>query len=345
MKLSDGLFLKCARASPPTFPTSPTTSGSWTPRACSSSCVRSSSTCCCCPTSTATSSRTSCAGLVGGLGVVPGANIGERMRVFEAVHGSAPDIAGQNIANPTALLLSAVMMLEHIGERDGRGADPRRAQPRADATARVRTRDLGRHGDDDGVRRRDRARKVEVCYSASGPVHAGRHHPRGARARGRRAVPARRHGHGETPRRAAASKPTSTSSGRRSATVSTARCSTRSIRSCARSRRVAEHVDRAAAATRAGRVVYVSNHKSHLDYLVEPLVLDDNGVRPPLLAAGHQPVRRRARSAAPSRDRRDSDPAQQQGSDLPGHAARLRRGSAQEPRPALLRRGRPKLQR
>ncbi len=51
-------------------------------------------------------------------------------------------------------------------------------------------------------------------------------------------------------------------------------------------RRVAEHVDRAAAATRAGRVVYVSNHKSHLDYLVEPLVLDDNGVRPPLLAAG-----------------------------------------------------------
>jgi glycerol-3-phosphate O-acyltransferase len=51
-------------------------------------------------------------------------------------------------------------------------------------------------------------------------------------------------------------------------------------------RRIAEHVDRAADATRQGRVVYVSNHKSHLDYLVEPLVLDDNGVRPPLLAAG-----------------------------------------------------------
>jgi len=51
-------------------------------------------------------------------------------------------------------------------------------------------------------------------------------------------------------------------------------------------RRIAEHVDRAAEATRHGRVVYVSNHKSHLDYLVEPLVLDDNGVRPPLLAAG-----------------------------------------------------------
>jgi isocitrate dehydrogenase (NAD+) len=57
-----------------------------------------------------------CAGLVGGLGLVPGANIGERAAVFEAVHGSAPDIAGRNIANPTALLLSALMMLEHIGE-------------------------------------------------------------------------------------------------------------------------------------------------------------------------------------------------------------------------------------
>ncbi|MCS7211844.1 MAG: isocitrate/isopropylmalate family dehydrogenase, partial [Chloroherpetonaceae bacterium] len=57
-----------------------------------------------------------CAGLVGGLGVVPGANIGTEASVFEAVHGSAPDIAGKGIANPTAMLLSAVMMLQHIGE-------------------------------------------------------------------------------------------------------------------------------------------------------------------------------------------------------------------------------------
>ncbi|MFM6929082.1 MAG: isocitrate/isopropylmalate dehydrogenase family protein [Bdellovibrio sp.] len=57
-----------------------------------------------------------CAGLVGGLGVVPGANIGENAAIFEAVHGSAPDIAGQNKANPTALLQSAVMMLQHVGE-------------------------------------------------------------------------------------------------------------------------------------------------------------------------------------------------------------------------------------
>lgn len=56
------------------------------------------------------------AGLVGGLGVTAGANIGDEYAVFEAVHGSAPDIAGQNIANPTALIRSAIMMLRHIGE-------------------------------------------------------------------------------------------------------------------------------------------------------------------------------------------------------------------------------------
>ena len=57
-----------------------------------------------------------CAGLVGGRGLVPGANLGARTAVFEAVHGSAPDIAGKNVANPTALLQSALMMLRHIGE-------------------------------------------------------------------------------------------------------------------------------------------------------------------------------------------------------------------------------------
>ena len=58
------------------------------------------------------------AGLVGGLGVVPGANMGEHHAVFEAVHGSAPDIAGKGIANPTAMMLSAVLMLIHLGEMD-----------------------------------------------------------------------------------------------------------------------------------------------------------------------------------------------------------------------------------
>src|SRR6202167_5505877 len=56
------------------------------------------------------------AGLVGGLGVVPSGNIGETVAVFEAVHGTAPDIAGKNVANPTALLMSSIMMLRHIGE-------------------------------------------------------------------------------------------------------------------------------------------------------------------------------------------------------------------------------------
>jgi isocitrate dehydrogenase (NAD+) len=59
-----------------------------------------------------------CAGLVGGLGVAPGANIGTEAAVFEPVHGSAPKYAGQNKADPTAMMLSAVMMLQHLGEMD-----------------------------------------------------------------------------------------------------------------------------------------------------------------------------------------------------------------------------------
>ena len=59
-----------------------------------------------------------CAGLVGGLGVAPGANIGDEVAVFEAIHGSAPKYAGQNKVNPTALILSGVLMLRHLGERE-----------------------------------------------------------------------------------------------------------------------------------------------------------------------------------------------------------------------------------
>ncbi len=82
------------------------------------------------------------AGLVGGLGVVPGANIGLECAVFEAVHGSAPDIANKNLANPTALLLSAVMMLDHLGER-AKSEHIRAALSRVLTEGRVRTRDLG----------------------------------------------------------------------------------------------------------------------------------------------------------------------------------------------------------
>jgi isocitrate dehydrogenase (NAD+) len=83
-----------------------------------------------------------CAGLIGGLGLVPGANIGEKGAVFEAVHGSAPDIAGQGIANPTALLQSAVLMLNHIEERQA--ADKiETALHKVFADGKVRTRDIG----------------------------------------------------------------------------------------------------------------------------------------------------------------------------------------------------------
>jgi isocitrate dehydrogenase (NAD+) len=83
-----------------------------------------------------------CAGLVGGLGVVGAANLGAEIGVFEAVHGSAPDIAGKHLANPTALLLSAVLMLRHIDE--GAAADRIMRGLGAVLTAKaVRTRDLG----------------------------------------------------------------------------------------------------------------------------------------------------------------------------------------------------------
>jgi isocitrate dehydrogenase (NAD+) len=82
------------------------------------------------------------AGLVGGLGVTPGANIGEQAAIFEAVHGSAPDIAGQGIANPTALLLAAALMLEHVDCRE-QAAHLRRALTATLTVDTIRTRDLG----------------------------------------------------------------------------------------------------------------------------------------------------------------------------------------------------------
>ena len=83
-----------------------------------------------------------CAGLVGGLGVVPAANLGTNVGVFEAVHGSAPDIAGQNVANPMALLLSAVLMLRHIGEAP-MAERIMKALTVVLSEDRIRTRDLG----------------------------------------------------------------------------------------------------------------------------------------------------------------------------------------------------------
>jgi isocitrate dehydrogenase (NAD+) len=83
-----------------------------------------------------------CAGLIGGLGLAPGANIGEQGAVFEAVHGSAPDIAGQGIANPTAILMSAILMLRHLGEQDA-AARIEKATLEVFAEGKSLTKDLG----------------------------------------------------------------------------------------------------------------------------------------------------------------------------------------------------------
>ena len=83
-----------------------------------------------------------CAGLVGGLGVVPGSNIGDDAAVFEAVHGSAPDIAGKGVANPLALIMSAVMMLEHMHE-DATAKKVQTAYEAVLAEGKTLTRDLG----------------------------------------------------------------------------------------------------------------------------------------------------------------------------------------------------------
>jgi isocitrate dehydrogenase (NAD+) len=94
-----------------------------------------------------------CAGLVGGLGVVPGANFGARAAIFEAVHGTAPDIAGKDMANPLAVLFSGVMLLRHVGQT--RPADRiERAARRLLAEGRTRTRDLGGKATTSGVVKR-----------------------------------------------------------------------------------------------------------------------------------------------------------------------------------------------
>ncbi|MDF3130273.1 isocitrate/isopropylmalate family dehydrogenase [Kiritimatiellaeota bacterium B1221] len=89
-----------------------------------------------------------CAGLVGGLGVVPGANISLKEAVFEAVHGSAPDIAGKDLANPLALIMSAVMMLNYLADTEGleimrEAAEKIKAAYNAALEAGEKTRDLG----------------------------------------------------------------------------------------------------------------------------------------------------------------------------------------------------------
>jgi isocitrate dehydrogenase (NAD+) len=90
-----------------------------------------------------------CAGLVGGLGVVPGSNIGDDAAIFEAVHGSAPDIAGKGVANPLALIMSGVMMLNHLQETQI-AEKIKRAYDAVLAEGRQLTRDLGGSATTDG---------------------------------------------------------------------------------------------------------------------------------------------------------------------------------------------------
>ncbi|MGH7551080.1 MAG: isocitrate/isopropylmalate dehydrogenase family protein [Gemmatimonadota bacterium] len=85
-----------------------------------------------------------CAGLVGGLGMAPAANIGDGIAMFEAVHGSAPDIAGRGLANPTALMLAAARLCDHIGQAEA-GRRVRSAVQGVHQTGASRTRDLGGH--------------------------------------------------------------------------------------------------------------------------------------------------------------------------------------------------------
>ena len=103
-----------------------------------------------------------CAGLVGGLGLVPSANVGEEMAVFEAVHGTAPDIAGRQLANPTALLLSALLMLRYLDE-DAQAARILAALEQVLTGGEIRTPDLG-----------GRATTQEFADAVSRQVDAGR---------------------------------------------------------------------------------------------------------------------------------------------------------------------------
>lgn len=142
MKLSDGLFIECARTISRRYPDI-----SYEERIVDAACMHlvmrpEQFDVLLLPNLYGDIVSDLCAGLVGGLGVVPGANLGADAAVFEAVHGTAPDIAGRNVANPTALLLSAVLMLRHIDEIDA-ATRIQDALHRVLAAGTIRTRDLG----------------------------------------------------------------------------------------------------------------------------------------------------------------------------------------------------------
>jgi isocitrate dehydrogenase (NAD+) len=142
MKLSDGLFLKCARAIAGKYP-----GIRYQEQIVDAACMRLVTD----PQSFDILLLENlygdivsdlCAGLVGGLGLVPGANYGDKGAIFEAVHGTAPDIAGKGIANPIAMILSSAMMLDYIGHEEA-GNKIRAATGSVLRAGRVLTRDVG----------------------------------------------------------------------------------------------------------------------------------------------------------------------------------------------------------
>ena len=142
MKLSDGLFLKCARAVAREYPKI-----SYKEHIVDAACMRLVTDPCSFDVLLLENLYGDivsdlCAGLVGGLGVVPGANYGERGAIFEAVHGTAPDIAGMNQANPIAIILSSAMMLEYVGY-PRQAARIRHGVQSVLSSGRTMTRDLG----------------------------------------------------------------------------------------------------------------------------------------------------------------------------------------------------------
>jgi len=142
MKLSDGLFLKCCRETSAKFP-GVQYNEMIVDNACMQLVMRPETfDLLVLPNLYGDIISDLTAGLVGGLGIVPGANMGDHHAIFEAVHGTAPDIAGKGLANPTALMQSAVLMLAHIGERDA-AVRLQAAIERVYAEARNLTGDVG----------------------------------------------------------------------------------------------------------------------------------------------------------------------------------------------------------
>jgi isocitrate dehydrogenase (NAD+) len=142
MKLSDGLFLRCCREVASAFP-AVTYNELIVDNACMQLVMRPETfDVLVLPNLYGDIISDLAAGLVGGLGIVPGANLGDECAVFEAVHGTAPDIAGKGLANPTALMQSAALMLAHIGEREA-SHKLHNAIERVYAEAQALTKDVG----------------------------------------------------------------------------------------------------------------------------------------------------------------------------------------------------------